>query len=72
MIKVFNELESTNTYGLDEYQNFNNLDVIYALKQTKGRGRLGRSWQDSEGSALFSILVKENINNIIMQNISTV
>ncbi len=61
MIRVFNELESTNTYGLDEYQNFNNLDVIYALKQTKGRGRLGRSWV-SEDSLAMSILLKDDLN----------
>lgn len=62
----FEEITSTNLYLKENYQNLANHTICTSKTQTLGRGRLGRSWQDSEGSALFSILVKENIENITM------
>ena len=43
MIYKFNELDSTNKYCLENYESLKHLDVVYALKQTSGRGRMGRS-----------------------------
>ena len=61
MIYKFDELESTNKYLLVNYDKYDHLDVIYTLKQTSGRGRLGRSWV-SEDSIAMSIVLKNNLN----------
>lgn len=61
MIYKFNELDSTNKYVLDNYESLEDLDVVYALHQTDGRGRLGRSWFDDD-SICMSIVLKNNLN----------
>lgn len=58
MIYKFDVLDSTNKYLKQNYNKYQHLDVITALHQTAGRGRLGRDWNDDQ-SALFSILIKE-------------
>lgn len=61
MIYKFAELDSTNKYCLDNYESLEDLDVVYALHQTNGRGRLGRSWFDDD-SICMSIVLKDNLN----------
>ena len=53
MIYKFDELDSTNKYCLENYESLKDLDVVYALKQKAGRGRLGRSWE-SDGKSVMS------------------
>ena len=61
MKKIFFEIiPSTNQYLKENYQEFDNLTLVYANHQTEGRGRLGRVWIDND-DLLFSILVKENL-----------
>ena len=61
MIYKFEELDSTNKYVLENYENLNDLDVVYTLKQTNGRGRLGRSWECNESIAM-SIVLKDKLS----------
>ena len=58
----FNEINSTNTYLKDNYNSLDNLTFVVAEHQTSGKGRLGRNWVDQD-DLLFSILIKEHINN---------
>ena len=61
-ILKFDTLPSTNQYLKDNYKNLENLTIVNAIHQTNGRGRLGRTWIDNN-DLLFSILVKENLDN---------
>lgn len=58
----FDTISSTNLYLKENYNDFDNLTCVTALHQTNGRGRLGRTWVDNN-DLLFSILVKDNLNN---------
>lgn len=60
-IHAFQEIGSTNDYLKENYEALNDGDVFTALHQTKGRGRLGRVWQDEKKSLLFSLLLKDDI-----------
>ncbi len=53
----FEELESTNTYLKEHYNEYDDCTVIRAFKQTKGRGRFARIWE-SKNDLTFSILFK--------------
>ncbi len=59
----FDEIDSTNTYLKNNYQQFESLTVACALHQTNGKGRLGRKWEDDTSSLLFSILLKDDFEN---------
>lgn len=65
-IFTFKELDSTNDYLKENYTKYQNLDIIRALSQTKGRGRFKREWI-SDNDLTFTILFKNNSyhNNII-------
>lgn len=62
-VRVFDELESTNSYALEQLCELGTLadgTVIFAEHQTKGRGRLGRRWHSPRGaSLLFTVLLVE-------------
>lgn len=58
-IEYFEELESTNEYAKNCSQD---RTVIIANSQTKGKGRLGRSWSNNPGEAVtMSIFLKPDI-----------
>ena len=57
----FKEINSTNTYLKENYQDMENLSIVVADHQTNGRGRLGRSWVDND-DLLFSILIKDGLS----------
>ena len=58
-IKWFDELESTNSELLWHIQCYDNLTVIAARNQTRGRGQRGNTWLTELGANLtFSILLK--------------
>jgi BirA family biotin operon repressor/biotin-[acetyl-CoA-carboxylase] ligase len=58
-IKWFPELDSTNSELLRYIQEYDNLSVIAAESQTRGRGQRGNSWSSAPGENLtFSILLK--------------
>lgn len=55
----FDEIESTNTFALNNLDNLKDRQVIIANKQTCGKGRLGRKWiSDIEGNVYLSIVLK--------------
>ena len=60
-ITFFDTISSTNLYLKENYLSLNNLECVVAKHQTAGRGRLGRTWQDSD-DLLMSILIKDNLN----------
>lgn len=57
-IEIFDELASTNDYLKKNHLNYDHNSVIFALKQTKGRGRFERVWE-STSDLTFSILFKQ-------------
>lgn len=58
----FETLDSTNTYLKENWDKLQDEDVVTALHQTSGRGRLGRTWNDSSSSLLFSLLLKDSLD----------
>lgn len=61
-VKYFDVVPSTNQYLKENYKSLANYLVVSADKQTSGRGRLGRVWNDGD-DLLFSILIKDKIAN---------
>jgi len=58
-IKWFDELKSTNDELLGQVYLYDNLSVVAARKQTRGRGQRGNSWLSRPGENLtFSFLLK--------------
>ena len=56
----FNEVDSTNTYLKENYRIYKNLSFVDASYQSKGKGRLGRSWEaNKDESLIFSVLIKD-------------
>ena len=51
------ETESTNEYVKNNIRNLADNTVVYADKQTKGKGRLGRKWVDTGKENLYMTLV---------------
>ncbi len=52
----FHEIDSTNRFAKE-----NERCAVFAEKQTKGRGRVGRKWESDEGGIYFSISLNLNI-----------
>lgn len=46
-------VDSTNLWCKQHADQLEDGDAVYSQCQTKGRGRLGRSWQNAPGSALY-------------------
>ena len=59
----FDQIDSTNAYLKREYKSLDNLTLVTANHQTAGKGRLGRKWEDDSSSLLFSILLKDNLED---------
>jgi len=55
-------VDSTNTYLKSHYRELPHFSVVSAKHQTFGRGRLSRIWQDDGTMALFSILLKSDLD----------
>lgn len=56
----FESIDSTNTYLKTRYSEHPSFQVVSAVHQTKGRGRMGNVWIDDGTQALFSILIKDH------------
>lgn len=53
------EIDSTNCYAKQHIDSLEDKTVIYALRQTSGRGRLNRTWVDlGEGNLFMSFVLK--------------
>ncbi len=57
-IYSFETLPSTNTYCVENFDNFENQDIIVAQTQTAGKGRKGRKWSSETGGLYFSVILK--------------
>lgn len=56
----FDEIDSTNTYLKQEYQNLDNLTFVTASYQSSGHGRNSRVWNaNKEENVLLSYLIKD-------------
>lgn len=53
----FDELPSTNTWAMEHVSALGHGDVVWAVSQTDGRGRMGRNWISSPGRCLTVSLV---------------
>lgn len=54
----FVSLPSTSDYIKKNYLSLPSKTVVATQNQTKGHGRLGRSWSGGKDSATFSLLLK--------------
>ena len=57
-IKIFDEISSTNTYLKENPSS--DKDVIIANMQTKGRGRIGKSFYSPSGSGIYMSIILKN------------
>lgn len=59
-ILEFEELPSTNSWAMEHLPELRHGDVVRALRQTAGRGRLERKWcSGTQGSLTFSIILRD-------------
>ena len=56
-IVILEELDSTNSYALRNFESFGNGTLILAKSQTAGRGRKGRSWVSPPGVNVYASLI---------------
>lgn len=72
-IIYFDSVDSTNTKAKEIAQNVEEGTVIIAEEQTKGRGRLGRSWVSHKGKGIWmSIVIKPDLNPVEASKITQV
>lgn len=57
-IYSFDTLPSTNTYCIENFDSYENQDIIMAETQTAGKGRKGRKWSSETGGLYFTIILK--------------
>ena len=53
-VRYLPECGSTNAYVKEHFEEFGPVGAVYTTNQTAGRGRLGRSWVNAEGKALYA------------------
>ena len=59
-VRYLPECGSTNAYAKEHFEEFGPVAAVYTQNQTAGRGRLGRSWVNAEGKALYyTVAIKE-------------
>lgn len=68
----FDEIDSTNLYLRESYNSLDEFSVITSDYQSKGRGRLGRTWHTNKDNIAISILLKPKVINNDIARISLV
>ena len=59
-VRYLPECGSTNAYMKEHFEEFGPVGAIYTTNQTAGRGRLGRTWVNAEGCALYyTVAIRE-------------
>ena len=59
-VRYLSECGSTNAYVKEHFEEFGPVGAVYTENQTAGRGRLGRSWVNAEGKALYyTVAIRE-------------
>jgi BirA family biotin operon repressor/biotin-[acetyl-CoA-carboxylase] ligase len=56
------EVDSTNKYALENFEELDNETLILAESQTSGRGRLGRKWISPPNENVYASFLIKNIN----------
>ncbi len=64
IIHEFEELESTNSHAFElaSLGKISDHEIIFARKQSGGRGRKNRSWVSPEGNLYFSLILRPKIS----------
>ena len=59
-VRCLPECGSTNAYVKEHFEEFGPVAAVYTTHQTAGRGRLGRTWVNAEGRALYyTVAIRE-------------
>ena len=59
-VRCLPECGSTNAYVKEHFEEFGPVAAVYTTNQTAGRGRLGRTWVNAEGRALYyTVAIRE-------------
>ena len=59
-VRYLTECGSTNAYVKEHFEEFGPVGAVYTTNQTAGRGRLGRTWVNAEGRALYyTVAIRE-------------
>ena len=59
-VRFLPECGSTNAYVKQHFEEFGPVGAVYTTNQTAGRGRLGRSWANDAGHALYyTVAIRE-------------
>ena len=59
-VRYLPECGSTNAYVKEHFEEFGLVGAVYTTNQTAGRGRLGRTWVNAEGKALYyTVAIRE-------------
>ena len=59
----FETLSSTNNWAIENHQQCRHGDVVWAVRQTAGRGRMSRTWVSPEERGLTFSVILRNIQN---------
>lgn len=65
-VREFNELESTNDYAKLHHDELSIKDVIWAHRQTHGRGRFDRIWESNDDFTCSILFKKAPLTHTIM------
>ncbi len=57
-IEILYEIDSTNEFLKRNYESFHDGAIVVAIKQTAGKGRMGRTWYSPEGGLWYSVIFK--------------
>ena len=57
-------IDSTNNYIREHLDELDNYSLVFAHHQTKGKGRITRSWYDDKNSITASLLIKDVKGNV--------
>ena len=69
-VRYLPECGSTNAYVKEHFEEFGPVAAVYTENQTAGRGRLGRSWVNAEGKALYyTVAIKEPLAQLSLIHI---
>ena len=64
-VRYLPECGSTNAYMKEHFEEFGPVGAVYTTNQTAGRGRLGRTWVNAEGKALYyTVAIKEPLESL--------
>lgn len=59
-VRYLPEVGSTNAYAKEHFEEFGPIGAVYTTNQTAGRGRLGRTWVNADGKALYyTVAIRE-------------